>query len=112
MSISQKEIWLQAVILKKLQIFDFFLSNDKLNVLRIGIHTFHAYFAGKCWLFKSPMFCHFFTGPLGVGKIEAELYDQYFPSFSYFANLFHELLEERNNSKIWETWKILAISIR
>ena len=59
MSISQKKIWLQVVILKKLQMFDVFLSNDKLNVFRIGIHTFHAYFAGTFWLFKPPMFYHF-----------------------------------------------------
>ena len=36
-------------------------------------------------------------------------YDQYFPSFSYFADLFHEPLGEWNSSKIWETRKILAI---
>ena len=36
-------------------------------------------------------------------------YDQYFPSFSYFADLFHEPLGEWNKSKIWEMRKILAI---
>ena len=36
-------------------------------------------------------------------------YDQYFPSFSYFADLFHKPLGEWNNSKIWETRKILVI---
>ena len=36
-------------------------------------------------------------------------HDQYFPNFSYFADLFHEPLGEWNNSKIWETRKILAI---
>ena len=36
-------------------------------------------------------------------------YDQCFPSLSYFAGLFHEPLGEWNNSKIWETRKILAI---
>ena len=36
-------------------------------------------------------------------------YDQYFLSFSYFADLFHEPISERNNSKIWEIRKTLAI---
>ena len=29
-----------------------FLSNDKLNVLRIGIHPFHAFFPGKLRFFE------------------------------------------------------------
>ena len=29
-------------------------------------------------------------------------YGQYFPSFSYFADLFHKPLGERNKSKIWK----------
>ena len=36
-------------------------------------------------------------------------YGQYFPSFSYFIDLFHEPLGEWNKSKIWEKWKTLAI---
>ena len=36
-------------------------------------------------------------------------YGQYFPSFSYFADLFHEPLGEWNKSKIWEARKILVI---
>ena len=36
-------------------------------------------------------------------------YDQYFPNFSCFAELFHEPLGESNNKKIWETMKILAL---
>ena len=36
-------------------------------------------------------------------------YDQYLPSFPYFADLFHDPLNEWNNSKIWETLEILAI---
>ena len=36
-------------------------------------------------------------------------YCQYFPSFLYFANLFHEPLGKWNKSKIWQMRKILAI---
>ena len=36
-------------------------------------------------------------------------YDQFFPSFSYFADLFHGPLGGRNNSRISETRKTLAI---
>ena len=36
----------------------------------------------------------------------SEQYDQYFPSFSYFADLFHEPFDGWNNSKIWETRNI------
>ena len=36
-------------------------------------------------------------------------YDQYFPSSSYFPDLFHEPSVKRNDSKIWETRKVLAI---
>ena len=36
-------------------------------------------------------------------------YDQPFPRFSYFADLFHEPLGEWNNSKTWEMTKILVI---
>ena len=49
---SQKDIWLQADILEKLQMVGLFLSNDKLNVLRIGIHPFHAFFPGKLRFFE------------------------------------------------------------
>ena len=36
-------------------------------------------------------------------------YDQYFPSFVYFADTFHEPSGEWNNSKIEETRKELVI---
>ena len=49
---SQKDIWLQADILQKLQMVGLFLSNDKLNVLRIGIRPFHAFFPGKLRFFE------------------------------------------------------------
>ena len=34
-------------------------------------------------------------------------YDQYFTSFSYFSDLFHEPWGEWNKCKIWETRKLL-----
>ena len=39
-------------------------------------------------------------------------YGQYFPSFSYFADLFHEPLGERNKSKIRETAILCEMNVR
>ena len=50
---SQKDIWLQADILEKLQMVGLFLSNDKLNVLRIGIRPFQAFFSRKTSIFRT-----------------------------------------------------------
>ena len=36
---SQKDVWLRAAVLEKLQMSDCFLSNDKLNVLKIEIRA-------------------------------------------------------------------------
>ena len=36
-------------------------------------------------------------------------YDQYFPSFWYFADLFHKPVGEWNNIKMWETRYVLAV---
>ena len=50
----------------------------------------------------------FLTYALVIARFWVQ-YGQYFPSCSYFADLFHEPLGEWNKNKIWETRKILAI---
>ena len=64
---SQKDIWLQADILEKLQMVGLFLSNDKLNVLRIGIRPFHAFFP------ENFDFSNFFISQLIIRKIRVQL---------------------------------------
>ena len=57
-------------------------------------------------------FCHSFLNKIIYALVMARFrlqYGQYFPSFSYFADLFHKPLGERNKSKIWETRKRFAI---
>ena len=69
------------------------------------------------WLWLYSCYSHFSVAyikqlkyALVTARFRAQ-YDQYFPSFSYFTDLFEEPLGEWNNSEIWETRKILRFTI-
>ena len=69
------------------------------------------------WLWLYSCYSHFSVAyikqlkyALVTARFRAQ-YDQYFPSFSYFTDLFEEPLGKRNNSEIWETRKILRFTI-